>query len=78
MIYLFAAVATFVTIFGMEGRGVWSRNISVVGGLLWLFVIIYGFYFFPWQKSTSILLGTFVFGAISQGILRGLLNPRGH
>ncbi len=77
MTYLFATLAVLVTVFGMEGRGTWSRFISIAGGWLWLFVVIYAFYIFMWQKGMLFLLGTFILGAILQRILRPLLNPHG-
>ena len=78
MIYLFAIVATFIMIFGMEGRGSWSKIISIVGGLLWFSVIVYAFWLFSWQIGLIFLIGTFVLGALLQRILRPLLNPHGH
>jgi hypothetical protein len=68
MIYLFAAIATFIMVLGMEGRGSSSKNITNVGVLLWIFSIIYVFY---------ILIGTLILGAILQKILRPILNPHG-
>jgi hypothetical protein len=70
MIYLFAAIATFIMVLGMEGRGSSSKNITNVGVLLWIFSIIYVFYIF-------ILIGTLILGAILQKILRPILNPHG-
>ena len=78
MPYLFGVIATLIMVFGMEGRGSWSRNISIVGGILWSLSIIYAFYVFSWQKGLVFLLATFVLGAVLQRILRSLLNPHGH
>jgi hypothetical protein len=77
MIYLFGAIATFIMVFGMEGRGSWSRNISVVGGLLWVISIALAFYYFSWRGGALFIVGTFVLGAILQKILRPFLNPHG-
>lgn len=78
MIYLLGAIATFIMVFGMTGRGSWSRKIATVGGLLWLASVIGAFYLLTWQRGVLYLLGTFVLGAILQAILRPLLNPHGH
>jgi len=78
MIYILGLVTTFVTVFGMEGRGSWSRIISNIGGILWLATIIYAFYIFSWWQGIFFLLGTFVLGAILQKVLRPILNAHGH
>lgn len=70
-------MATFIMVFGMEGRGSWSKNIASVGGILWLLTVIYAFYIFPWQKGFYFLIGTLIVGAILQKILRPIINPRG-
>lgn len=78
MIYLFGALSTFIMVFGMEGRGTWSNGISIVGGLLWLIAIIWGFFHFSVLMGFGFLLGTFVLGAILKRIFKPLLNPHGH
>jgi hypothetical protein len=78
MIYIFGAIAMFILVFGSEGRGFWSKNISYAGGLLWLGSIVWAFYTLGWKNGSFYLIGTLVVGAIFTNILRPLLNPHGH
>jgi hypothetical protein len=78
MLYVFGAVATFVAMFGSEGRGSWSGKIAMVGGILWLTSNVLAFYQLGFKEGSLFLLGTFIFAAILQKILRPFLNPHGH
>ena len=78
MIYLFGAVSTLIMVFGMEGRGTWSRSIAIIGGVFWAISVVWGFFHFSLFWGFGFLLGTLLFGAILQRILRPLLNPHGH
>jgi hypothetical protein len=77
MIYFFGVVATLIMMIGQEGRGSWSQNISIVGGLLWLGSIVFAFYSTNWKTGLLFILGTLIFGAILKKLLRPILNKRG-
>lgn len=77
MIYLLGIITTFIMVFGMEGRGVWSRNISIIGGWLWFASVIFAFYSTDWKTGILFVLSTFILGAILKEIFKPLLNPKG-
>jgi len=77
MIYVFGIIAMLVVTFGSEGRGSWSKNIEIIGGLLWLASVIWAFFDLGLKGGFLFLIGTFVVGAILQAIFRPILNPRG-
>lgn len=78
LVYIFGAISVFISCFGMEGRGTWSRHIASVGGILWMISVIAGFYFLGLTQGLLFLLGTFVLGAILTKVFRLILNPHGH
>ena len=78
LVYILGAISTFVMVFGMEGRGNWSKNIAIVGGLMWTASIVFAFYSLPWKSGLLFVFATFVFGVILEMILRPILNPHGH
>ena len=78
MIYFLGILSVFIAVFGMEGRGSWSHNISVIGGILWLASVVLAFLKFSIGDGFLFLIGTFILGAILQRILRPLLNRHGH
>lgn len=78
MIIASGIISMFVLVFGAEGRGDWSRNIAIVGGLLWLGSVVWGFYTYGVKGGIIYLVGTFVWGAILTAILKPLVNPHGH
>lgn len=74
-IYAAAILGTFIMLFGMEGRGEWSSNIAILGGWIWIGTIVWGF--ISLRHGLLLVIGTLVFGAILQRILRPIMNPHG-
>jgi len=78
MLYIFGTISTLIMVFGMEGRGTWSRNIAILGGNLWFISVVVAFWILGIRNGFIYLLGTFIFAYILQRILRPFLNPHGH
>ncbi len=62
-------LGVFFSTWGSQTRGVWSRKISTVGGLLWLSGVICAFVVFSLAHAFLYLLGTFITAALMQRVL---------
>jgi len=78
MVIAVGIISMIVLVVGMEGRGTWSRNISYIGGVLWLGSVIWGFFHYGLKGGIIYLIGTLVWGAILSFILKPVLSPHGH
>lgn len=77
MIIASGVISIFILVFGMEGRGDWSRTISWFGGVLWVGSVIWGFLHYGVKGGIAYLIGTIAWGAVLSLILKPILNPHG-
>lgn len=68
IIYIAIIVGVGMAIWGSQTRGYWSKNLRIIGGLIWLTSIIYTFYSFGVISGVVNILISFILGAIFQKI----------
>lgn len=66
--YVFLILGTCLAFWGMQTRGEWSKNISVIGGLVWIVSLIYIFLNKGAKNGLLAILASFVVGAICQRV----------
>ena len=69
VIIIIDIIGAFLSIWGSQTRGSWSRNISTLGGLMWFAGIIWGFIELGWLWGAVLLLVTFALANIFMRIL---------
>ncbi len=75
-VYIFGIFSVFITAFGLEGKGTWSKNISLVGSWLWIFSIIYVFSVLSWQAGILFIIGTLILTSIFRTLLTPFMHRR--
>ncbi len=66
--YIFLIIGVCLSIWGSQTRGSWSQNIAIVGGLIWLCLLIFMFYSFGIKVGFVALFVSIVVGAICENI----------
>ena len=62
-------IGIFLGVWGTQTRGDWSKNIGIIGGLIWFSTIAWGFMQLGLKNGLIFLLGTLVIGAVLSKIL---------
>lgn len=62
-------IGIFLGVWGTQTRGDWSRNIGIIGGLIWFFSIIWGFIQLGFKNGFVFIFATLIIGAVLSKIL---------
>jgi len=66
---LLGFTGTFLGVWGTQTRGSWSRNIGIIGGLIWLLSLTWVVLSYGLLKGLFFTAQTFILGAILSNIL---------